>query len=85
MGGQLLIKTSLPDVVIIIAETGGIMITPRPSPDDSTPKPGFPMRPFFGVDPVLVDDKVSVMIERRFTLSRYFYSVSKVALLTDPA
>ena len=39
-------------------ETGGIMITPRPSPDDSTPKPGFPMRPFFGIDPVLVDDKV---------------------------
>ena len=35
------------------------MITPRPSPDDSTPKPGFPMRPFFGIDPVLVDDKVS--------------------------
>ena len=35
------------------------MITPRPSPDDSTPKPGFPMRPFFGIDPVLVDDKVT--------------------------
>ena len=35
------------------------MITPRPSPDDFTPKPGFPMRPFFGIDPVLVDDKVT--------------------------
>lgn len=43
---------------LITAETGGIMITPRPSPDDSTPKPGFPTRPFFGIDPVLVDDKV---------------------------
>ena len=46
---------------LIIAETGGIMITPRPSPDNSTPKPGFPMRPFFGIDPVLVDDKVCVL------------------------
>ena len=40
------------------AETGGAMISPRPSPDNSTPKPGFPMRPFFGIDPVIVDDKV---------------------------
>ncbi|CAI7997283.1 Acetyl-coenzyme A synthetase 2-like, mitochondrial [Geodia barretti] len=38
-------------------ETGGISIAPRPSPDDSTPKPGFPMRPFFGIQPVLVDDQ----------------------------
>ena len=37
------------------------MITPRPSPDNSTPKPGFPMRPFFGIDPVLVDDKVCML------------------------
>ena len=34
------------------------MITPRPSPDNSTPKPGFPMTPFFGIDPVLMDDYV---------------------------
>ena len=34
------------------------MITPRPSPNDHTPKPGFPMRPFFGIEPVLVDEKV---------------------------
>ena len=45
---------------LITTETGGIMITPRPSPDNSTPKPGFPMRPFFGIDPVLVDDKVHI-------------------------
>ncbi len=44
--------------VFVIIETGGIMITPRPSPNDATPKPGYPMRPFFGVDPVLLDDKV---------------------------
>ena len=34
------------------------MIAPRPSADDRTPKPGFPMRPFFGVEPVLMDEKV---------------------------
>jgi len=36
-------------------ETGGITISPRPGPDDSPPKPGFPTRPFFGIEPVLVD------------------------------
>eukprot|EP00731_Ephydatia_muelleri_P027666 Em0019g539a len=36
-------------------ETGGIVIAPRPAPDNSTPKPGFPTRAFFGIDPVLVD------------------------------
>ena len=39
-------------------ETGGIMITPRPSSDDSTPKPGFPMTPFFSIEPVLMSDDV---------------------------
>ena len=34
------------------------MISPRPSPDNSTPKPGYPMLPFFGVEPVLLDDEV---------------------------
>ncbi|EDO39135.1 predicted protein [Nematostella vectensis] len=38
-------------------ETGGILISPRPAPDNSPVKPEFPMRPFFGVDPVLVDEK----------------------------
>ncbi len=41
-------------------ETGGVLISPRPSPDNHTPKPGYPMRPFFGIDPLLVDDKVPV-------------------------
>ena len=39
-------------------ETGGIMITPRPSSNSLVPKPGFPMIPFFGIDPVLLDDDV---------------------------
>ena len=34
------------------------MITPRPAPNDSTPKPGFPMIPFFGIEPVLMSDDV---------------------------
>lgn len=55
---QLILCIMVCVALICHSETGGIMITPRPSPDDSTPKPGFPMRPFFGIDPVLVDDKV---------------------------
>ena len=51
------------------AETGGIAITPRPGPDDSTPKPGFPMRPFFGIEPVLMDEHVSSSMATPFTLS----------------
>ena len=35
------------------------MITPRPSPDDSTPKPAFPTRPFWGIEPVLVNEQVN--------------------------
>ena len=42
-----------------LAETGGIMITPRPSTTDTVPKPGYPMTPFFGIEPVLVDEHVS--------------------------
>ena len=34
------------------------MIAPRPSPDDSPPKPGFPMRPFWGIQPELLSKKV---------------------------
>lgn len=38
-------------------ETGGILLSPRPAPDDSPLKPEFPTRPFFGVEPVLLDEK----------------------------
>ena len=38
------------------AETGGIVITPLPP---SEKKPGVIMKPFFGVEPVLMDDEVS--------------------------
>ena len=40
-----------------IAETGGIAITPHLQSEE---KPGFIMKPFFGVEPVLMDDNASV-------------------------
>ena len=40
-------------------ETGGIMLTPKPSGPRTRPKPGFPMLPFFGVDPAILDANVS--------------------------
>ncbi len=55
---------------LIYTETGGIMITPRPSPDNSTPKPAFPTRPFWGIDPVLVDEKVCSYVYMCFLLRR---------------
>jgi len=36
-------------------ETGGICITPRPSAPGAEIVPGKPMRPFFGIEPVLLD------------------------------
>lgn len=36
------------------------MIAPRPSSDNTTPKPGFPMQPFWGIDPVLMSNNVSM-------------------------
>ena len=44
-------------------ETGGVLIAPRPAPNDHTPKPGFPMRPFYGVQPLLMDEKVQVVLQ----------------------
>ena len=46
------------DFLLMCAETGGILLSPRPASDDSPLKPEFPARPFFGVEPVLLDDKV---------------------------
>lgn len=36
-------------------ETGGIMLSPRPSAPGAAIKPGMPMRPMFGIKPVLCD------------------------------
>ncbi|XP_042235478.1 acetyl-coenzyme A synthetase 2-like, mitochondrial isoform X2 [Homarus americanus] len=42
-------------------ETGGIMISPRPSAPDAPVYPGMPMRPMFGVNPVLCDPNGKVV------------------------
>jgi len=38
-------------------ETGGICISPRPSAPGAEIRPGMPMRPMFGIWPVIVDEK----------------------------
>ena len=43
----------------VLTETGGIAISPQPGPPDGKLKPGCPMRPFFGVEPVLTNEKVT--------------------------
>lgn len=43
---------------ILPAETGGICIAPRPSEDGAEILPGMAMRPFFGIVPALMDEKV---------------------------
>ena len=48
---------------IILLETGGICITPRPSEVGAEIIAGMPMRPFFGIEPAIVDSKqVSIAV-----------------------
>ncbi|XP_078005813.1 acetyl-coenzyme A synthetase 2-like, mitochondrial isoform X2 [Phascolarctos cinereus] len=42
-------------------ETGGICIAPRPSEEGAEIVPGMPMRPFFGITPILVDEEGKVL------------------------
>nr|XP_057912831.1 acetyl-coenzyme A synthetase 2-like, mitochondrial isoform X1 [Doryrhamphus excisus] len=42
-------------------ETGGICIAPRPSEPDAEIVPGMAMRPFFGINPVLMDNEGKVV------------------------
>ncbi|ELK36542.1 PREDICTED: acetyl-coenzyme A synthetase 2-like, mitochondrial, partial [Myotis davidii] len=42
-------------------ETGGICIAPRPSEEGAEILPAMAMRPFFGIMPVLMDDKGNVL------------------------
>ena len=44
---------------IILPETGGICIAPRPSEEKAEIVPAMAMRPFFGIVPVLMDENVS--------------------------
>lgn len=41
--------------ILSYIETGGIAITPRPSAPGAVIKAGMPMRPFFGIEPALVN------------------------------
>ena len=41
-----------------VTETGGIAITPRPSSPGAEIKPSMPMRPFFGIEPVICGEQV---------------------------
>jgi acyl-coenzyme A synthetase/AMP-(fatty) acid ligase len=53
-------------------ETGGAAISPRPSEVGEKIIPGRPMKPFFGINAVLLDDKVIVFfksISTKFVLS----------------
>ncbi|KAM9317175.1 acetyl-coenzyme A synthetase 2-like, mitochondrial [Gastrophryne carolinensis] len=42
-------------------ETGGICISPRPSEPNAEVVPGMAMRPFFGIQPTLLDEKGNVV------------------------
>lgn len=44
-------------------ETGGIMISPRPSGQYDKIEPAMPMRPFFGVSPSILDEKHEELTE----------------------
>ncbi len=45
-------------VLVFNSETGGICLSPRPSAPGAEIRPSMPMRPFFGIEPVLADEKV---------------------------
>ena len=49
------------------------MITPRPGPSNSIPKPGFPMIPFFGIEPVLMTEDVSLYCLYPSTVHSFIY------------
>jgi hypothetical protein len=47
-------------------ETGGAAISPRPSEIGEQLIPGKPMKPLFGLQPVLLDEKVNKLIRSLF-------------------
>lgn len=50
---------SISSFPIILPETGGICIAPRPSEKEAEIVPAIAMRPFYGITPVLMDERVS--------------------------
>lgn len=59
------------------------MITPRPAPNDSTPKPGFPMIPFFGIEPVLMSDDVRPYIHF-YNYGSIYHNYMSIFTTMDP-
>ncbi len=58
-------NTNLADLLVTcksvyFTETGGINIAPLPAYECNPLKPGFVMKPFFGVQPVIVDNQVGI-------------------------
>ena len=49
-------------LTLLPTETGAVMLASRPAPDHTTPKPGFVMRSFFGVDPAILSHQVCYII-----------------------
>ena len=41
-------------------ETGGVCIAPRPAEEGAEIVPAMAMRPFFGIEPVLMGEKVTI-------------------------
>lgn len=68
---------------ILSAETGGICIAPRPSEDGAEILPGMAMRPFFGIVPALMDEKVCGILQRLSPAHLPRYSSDKLS--TCPA
>lgn len=53
------------------SETGGIMLAPGPW--DKAAKPGAAMRPFPGVEPILLDSEVRRAMDVGFHWPHFFY------------
>lgn len=62
---------------ILSAETGGICIAPRPSEDGAEILPGMAMRPFYGIVPALMDEKVRGILQRLSPAHLPCYSFGK--------
>lgn len=45
---------------VCVTETGGILIAPRPSEPGAVIRPAMPMRPFFGIEPAIMNEKVTL-------------------------
>lgn len=61
--------------VLFATETGGICISPRPSSPGAEIKPAMPMRPFFGIEPVIMDEQVRILFYCLYCLIYFFLTI----------